>query len=270
MEDPRMKITKEALSEYPNCDHKAHLLLRGIVGDSTAYEHWLHEQDLQYIAAATRALLNREKSCVLAANSLDTGEHMRQGVEIIVGAQAESELFSYSFHALQRIHGPSALGPFHYVPVVFSGAFTSSAEAQKLVLSCESYILEALQQLRPSNGILVSGESYSFREVDLEKQRPKANRMLEDFTKYFHGTQTPRLRLKDHCHICRYRQQCKVEAQQVDDLSLLNKMSEREIQLYQRKGIFTVNQLSYTFRFRKRGSRVKAHGRPHSYAASMV
>ena len=53
MEDPRMKITKEALSEYPNCNHKAYLILRGIVGESTAYEHWLHKQDLQYIDAAT-------------------------------------------------------------------------------------------------------------------------------------------------------------------------------------------------------------------------
>ena len=42
-------------------------------------------------------------------------------------------------------------------------------------------------------------------------------------------------------------------------------MSEREIQLYNRKGIFTVRQLSYTFRFRKRSKRVKARGRPHSF-----
>jgi hypothetical protein len=66
-----MKITKEALSEYPNCNHKAYLILRGIGGESTAYEHWLHKHDLQYIDAATRALLNRDNSFVLAANLLD-------------------------------------------------------------------------------------------------------------------------------------------------------------------------------------------------------
>src|SRR4029434_4241388 len=99
----------------------------------------------------------------------------------------------------------------------------------------------------------------------LGAQQVKAQKILNDLTEYLQGQKKPRLWLNDHCRICRYQQQCKAEATQLDDLSLLHRMSERELQLYQRNGIFTVRQLSYTYRFTKLGKRVKARGRPHSF-----
>ena len=113
--------------------------------------------------------------------------------------------------------------------------------------------------------MLVSGAAYKLRTVDLITQRHKAQKILNDLTAYLKREDKPRLALNDHCRICRYQQRCRAEAQRLDDLSLLNRISEREIQLYQRKGITTVNQMSYTFRFRKRGKRIKARGRPHSF-----
>ena len=158
---------------------------------------------------------------------------------------------------------PVTLGLFHYVPVLFSSR--SSNESEKLRLSCEGLVLEQLQLVYPRTGILVSGSAHRLQTFDLAARRYKAQKVLDDLTAYLRGETKPRLVLNDHCRVCRYQQRCRVEAQQLDDLSLLNKMSEREIQSYYRKGIFTVNQLSYTFRFKKRGRRVKARGRPHSF-----
>ncbi len=164
-----MKITNEVLTEYLNCKYKAYLILKGVGPEPSAYERWLKKNEEQYAGAATRALLDRENSCAIVTKLLETSLHLRQGIGLVIGAQAESESLPFSFHALQRVPGASALGPFHYVPVLFSNTGASS-DAQKLALSCESLILERLQQVRPRNGILVSGDAYKSRSVDLDER----------------------------------------------------------------------------------------------------
>ena len=255
------KITTEVLAEYLHCKYKAYLILTGVVSERSEYEHWLQRNEEQY-AAAARSILVRDNSHQIAIQSL-TSEHLRRGSAFIIDSHIQREHFAYSFDALQRVPGASQLGPFHYVPVLFSNRFSS--ESQKLRLCCEGLILKQLQQLYPRIGVMVSGGAYKLRTVDLIRPRFKAQKVLNDLTAYLQREDKPRLALNNHCRICRYQQRCKVEAQRLDDLSLLNRISEREIRLYERKGISTVNQLSYTFRFRKRGKRVKARGRPHSF-----
>ena len=51
-----------------------------------------------------------------------------------------------------------------------------------------------------------------------------------------------------------------------DDISLLRVMSESELRKQRSKGIFTVTQLSYTFRPRRKGKRAKGEGQPHHAA----
>jgi hypothetical protein len=62
----------------------------------------------------------------------------------------------------------------------------------------------------------------------------------------------PRLVLNKHCAQCQYASRCHQIATEADDLSLLAKINAKERQGYHEKGIFTVKQLSYTFRPRRR------------------
>src|SRR5438445_494166 len=79
------------------------------------------------------------------------------------------------------------------------------------------------------------------------------------------GEPTP-LALNGHCSVCEFRQRCHAEAVRLDDLSLLRGMGENEIRKQNRKGIFTVTQLSHTFRPRRKGKRAKGQGQPHHHA----
>jgi predicted RecB family nuclease len=76
----------------------------------------------------------------------------------------------------------------------------------------------------------------------------------------------PALRLNDHCQICEYRQQCHAQAVKEDNISLLRRISDLEISRLRSKGIFTVNQLSYTFRSRRTAKRAKVPSNPHHFA----
>jgi hypothetical protein len=65
----------------------------------------------------------------------------------------------------------------------------------------------------------------------------------------------PDLILNRHCAECEFQTRCHQKAVEKDDLSLLALMTERERKKFHSKGIFTVTQLSYTFRPRRRPKR---------------
>jgi hypothetical protein len=79
------------------------------------------------------------------------------------------------------------------------------------------------------------------------------------------GKQIPLL-LNKNCATCEFQSRCLAEAKEQDNLTLLNRMTEKTVQQYARKGIFTVTQLSYTFHPRRQSKRAKARTRPHSFA----
>jgi predicted RecB family nuclease len=58
--------------------------------------------------------------------------------------------------------------------------------------------------------------------------------------------------LNAHCGQCEFQARCRKLAEEKDDLSLLSGMSGNERKKLHGKGIFTVTQLSYTFRPRRR------------------
>jgi hypothetical protein len=62
----------------------------------------------------------------------------------------------------------------------------------------------------------------------------------------------PPLVLNKHCPLCPFQRLCQAQAEQEDNLSLLDGVTARVMRQYERKGIFTVKQLSYLFKPRKR------------------
>jgi len=76
----------------------------------------------------------------------------------------------------------------------------------------------------------------------------------------------PDLALNRHCAECEFQARCRQNAIEADDLSLLSGMTEKERNRHRSKGIFTVNQLSYTFRPRRTPRRAKNPAKPHYLA----
>jgi hypothetical protein len=72
--------------------------------------------------------------------------------------------------------------------------------------------------------------------------------------------------LNSHCQVCEFKKDCQEEATARDELSLLRGMAEAEIQKYARRGIFTVTQLSCTFRPPRRRRKHKDRRVSHSHA----
>jgi predicted RecB family nuclease len=80
------------------------------------------------------------------------------------------------------------------------------------------------------------------------------------------STSPPPLFLNDHCSICEFQGRCRQQALDEGNLSLLKGMTINEIAKYNAKGLFTVHQISYTFRARRKPKRARGVAGPHYFS----
>jgi len=111
----------------------------------------------------------------------------------------------------------------------------------------------------PRLGKLIHGREYATTTVPLAPLYTKIQSILAAIFAQQTSPTPPPLVLNKHCTECRYAAQCREIAIKADDLSLLAKISEKDRKKYHDKGIFTVTQLSYTFRPRRRAVEHRKH-----------
>lgn len=259
------KITREVLESYLECKYKAHLTLAGEQGTRSDYELLMMETREQVCLDAPKRLLVQHKEGQVLRGTAVTPAVLRRGAPLLLDATAEDQGLSVRFDALQRVDGPSGLGDFHYIPILFHGAEKLGRE-QRILLELLGLILEFAQGRVPGWGVLVHGRNCEVQKIKLTPNVQQARRILAEVREIQNTATPPRLRLNGHCQVCEFRQRCHTQAVASDDLSLLRGIGEKEVARYVRRGIFTVTQLSCTFRCRKGSKRQKRVGQPHYHA----
>ena len=245
-----MKITREVLESHPKCRYKAHLKLAGEQGSRSDYDLLLGESRDRVRRAGMTNLLDRHKAGPVLQDLPLTQAVLRKGVPLLLNVTMEDDDLSICFEALLRVTGPSRLGDFHYIPVHFHETERPGRE-QRPLLELLGLLLGGLHGREPGWGILLHGRGCDVRRVKLGTGIGQAQRTLQEISEMKGNESPPRLILNSHCQVCEFRQRCYAEVTAKDDLSLLRGMSEKEIRKYSRRGIFTVTQLSCTFRPRK-------------------
>jgi len=108
-----------------------------------------------------------------------------------------------------------------------------------------------------SLGKIIHGENQVALKVKISARLREVQKRIEKIASLLSSPSPPDLVLNRHCAECEFRDGCSQKAIETDDLSLLSAMTEKERSRHRSKGIFTVNQLSYTFRPRKTPKRAK-------------
>ena len=160
------------------------------------------------------------------------------------------------FHALQRTPGDSHLGPYHYRPIRFCRQLQPNA-AIHLLLAFDALILGHLQDVCPDVGILVCGPTFKRIRVHLRTHLDSLATVLVRLRVQSASDPEPPLVLNRHCDVCEFNQHCRTKAVEADNLTLLSGMTLKEMARHNSKGIFSVKQLSYTFRPRRPAKRQK-------------
>jgi predicted RecB family nuclease len=260
------KITRAVLDGYLECAYKGRLRLAGELGNPSDHRRMtseleVHARSLAYtrlVASCPQGEASRGARLTLA----DLGLGQRLVLDVIF----EDEELSLQFDGLMRVEGVSRLGSFHYAPVLCQPGATIRRQTREL-LAVMGLVLEVVQDKRPATALVIRGSDCRRTKVALtSKLYRRAGETLVKLKRMRMGQNDPVLTLNDHCPECEFRNRCRDEAMAKNDLSLLRVMTDAELQRHRSKGIFTVTQLSYTFRPRRKGKRVKGRELPH-YAA---
>lgn len=260
------KITRDVLESYLHCTYKGYLKLSGEQGNKMDYEVLQEEARSRVRLSATDRLIGRHKDRAILRSVALTRSLLKQGVPLLLDAIIEDYALSIRFDALQKETGKSQLGDFHYIPIVFDEAERPRRQ-QKELLELYGIIIGNLQGRQPAYGMLIHGQNCTVQRIRLNPSEHKTQRILQEIEKIQRTDAPPHLMLNSHCQMCEFRQRCQEEATAKDDLSLLRSLSEKEIRKHNRRGIFTVTQLSYTFRPPKRSKRAQQQkSQPHKPA----
>jgi predicted RecB family nuclease len=255
-------ITRDVIESSLHCRYKGYLKLAGEQGSPSDYEQLMRESRERVRLAATAQLLARHEEGEVLRGLTMTLVALRRGVPLLLDVTFEDKEFCIRFDALQRAAGSSRLGDFHYVPVLFHEAERPARQLRAL-LGLLGQTLGSVQGRQPGWGVLIYGRNCEVKRFRLRPNVQQTRRAIE-VIKELQGVGTPpRLTLNSHCQVCEFRHRCHAEATAKDDLSLLRSVGEKEIRKYERRGIFTVTQLSYIFRPRKRSKRQRQQKQPH-------
>ena len=285
-----MKISPVLFQAYLKCPMKCWLRAAGEVSTGNAYAEWVKTQDESYRVSETSQF-----AACLPPDEVETSpvyEHLKSAkwkfaTNVAVQTPVDSSSAESSIHVVERIPSEGRGRAAQFIPIrfIFRNKLTKD---DKLLLAYDAFVLSETLGREVSVGKIIHGDPLSCpRESATIPQDQAANedsepemaarsraqpritkvktsalaaevrKRLGKMTALLSNPTPPDLVLNRHCAECEFQARCRKLAVEKDDLSLLARMNAKERQKLRSKGIFTVTQLSYTFRPRRRPKRMR-------------
>ena len=246
-------ITSEIVVAYSQCPQKAFLLL------CTEEKGTLHEYE--QILQQQKLTTQNQFLTTLSQTNLDiqfyTPAALISACDAFVNANLMTEGHEAVCSMLTKVVQPSSLGEYSYEPAIVVGTHSITKE-QKLELLFAGYVLEKIQGKVPEHGKIIDVDGIS-HHVKLGESANILLPLLRPLQAWItvSSPEPPPLLLNKHCPSCQYRDLCQAKALKEDNLSLLTAIKPKDVRYYEKKGIFTVKQLSYMYKPRRPSKRAK-------------
>ena len=250
-----MTITSDIVEAFLKCPTKCYLRSLGEVGTGNAYAEWVRTQNELWRREGIKRLMagTAPGECVgslTVTTNLKTAK-WRLAIEYVVRSRnMESDL-----HAVERIPSEGRGKPPQFIPIRFVSTNKLNRD-DKLLLAFDALLLAEMLGYEAGCGKLIHGDGQATLRVQTSALANEVRKLTGEIATLLSSGSPPDLVLNRHCAECEFRLRCRQKAMEKDDLSLLSGMTEKERKHFNRKGIFTVTQLSYTFRPRRRSKRL--------------
>jgi len=173
-----------------------------------------------------------------------------------VQAQMDSCVLESDLHAVERLPAEGRGKPAQFIPIRF--VFTNKlGKDDKLMLAFDAFALSKSLGREISLGKIIHRDDHATMKVKTSALAGEIRKHLDKIAALLSSPAPPDLVLNRHCSECEFQARCRKIAIEKDDLSLLGGMSAKQRQKLRSKGIFTVTQLSYTFRPRRRPKKLR-------------
>lgn len=127
----------------------------------------------------------------------------------------------------------------------------------KLLLVFDALVLSEMLGHEVGLGKIIHSDDHTRIRIKTSALASEARKQLAKIEALLHSSAPPDLVLNRHCAECEFRDRCRPKALEKDDLSLLSGIGNKERRKFNSKGIFTITQLSCTFRPRRRPKRLR-------------
>ncbi len=236
---------------FHNCERKAYLLIQGAksIGDNP-YSAMMEE---------TRRRCKKELEVLLRRRFPQTVQYepalLKAGSFVMLNACIEHNLRHGSADALIPDNKKRTQATNTFEVIIASPRY-KIVPSEKIRLAFESSVLASQRGTAPTLGFIFTLDGKIHR-INLESQYLAVEKIAASIEawKLDKSSDAPPVIINRHCSECRFQNTCRETAVGDENLTLLSGLTPKRQVQYQRKGIFTITQLSYQFRPRK--SRVK-------------
>ncbi len=264
---PGTIVTSHLFEAYLLCPTNCFLLDAGEPGADNAYSAWDMERNRSYRVAGIKKLAARHDPSEVISDASPVASWASRKLGLALNTPTRVQKVETVFHAVEWIidkHdnnlGTSPI-PFRFV------ANNKLSRSDKLLLAFDAHVLSNLLNQPVVAGCIVHGDDFRTHKVKTSEVEREVKKTVGKIIALLSGSDPPKLVLNRHCAECAYQDRCRKQASEKDDLSLLVGLSNKEREKLNSKGIFSVVQLSYTFRPRRRSRRQA--GRPEKHHHSL-
>jgi predicted RecB family nuclease len=259
-----MRITSTLFDAYLKCPIKCWLISAGDHATDNTYAQWVHSQQESYRATGIQRLLSETADGEYAISSSEQDLKATQW-RLTGSFRARWLNLEADLHAVRRVSMEGQQKSDEFIPIRF--AFINKiGKDDQLQLGFDAVVLSNVVGSGVNHGIIIHGTDHATRKINTSLLAGEVQRRIEQIEALLSSPAPPDLILNRHCAECEFQARCRREAMVRDDLSLLSGMTEKERGRHRNKGIFTVTQLSYTFRPRRTPKRAKNPAKPRYLA----
>jgi predicted RecB family nuclease len=258
-------ITTDLIEAYLKCPTKCFLLSRQEVATGNAYADWARTKSTSYCCEGIQRLVARvpPDKCVTSTSATERTRAAKW--QLAIDFKAGSRNLQCSCHAVERIPSLGRDRGVQFIPIRF--VFRNKLiRDDKLLIAFDALVLSEMLGRTIDCGKILHGDNYATLRVKTSALADDVRRLIEKIDKLLASSSPPDLVLNRHCAECKFQTRCRQKAIDHDDLSLLGSMAEKERAEFNSRGIFTVTQLSYTFRPRRRPKELKDKRERHHHS----
>lgn len=257
-----MGLSNEMIDSFLFCKYKAYLKMTGNYGYKTDYElveSELYERYKEQFLQDIRSYYE-SKQIIYPTSPLEVNSCRSQSM--LINPEAKGDGFLITFDAIQISHPRNTRKKVPYIPIMITPK-EKLTKNEKISLTVRTLLLNRIVPQFPETGRIIFGKELKASSIRMEDYRRTAQKVLDDLTTLMIENVTPLIMRQDNCRICEFEENCRRYLIERDDLSLMGSIDAIEIVKKNKKGIFTINQLSYNFR-PKRFKKMRVGGRPFS------
>ena len=247
-------ITDEVVHAFLNCSYKAFLKFHGKQGIKTEYEGLMQKLVENFRAKFFDKLNGQNPRVSIFQRAPANPNSLISGLSYIIKPSFESNKFVIGFDAIE-IRTAEKASSLLYIPVtIIPNEKISPIEKQ--IVRTKLLALGELYGTVPRYGKIVYGRKLASSRFELKLSEKGAPKIIPNLLKVLMNEEPPNFFRKAHCQVCEFRDSCRQLLNEKDHLSLLGRMGEKAILKLNNKGIFTINQLSYIYRPKRRKKKV--------------